>query len=206
MVCAPRALIPALLAGALLAACAANEVPLAAQTGQAQAGTSTASAATLTARGTSTPSPTPLATALVITATPLPQPVDNRTPAEYLEFAAEIHKRQADWMKSISESRARLAQDPKLLTQDSGWSTAYATLLDQGFAIAAAVDSASVPKACVAYHNQLQVQAKHLRLGADRLLTFLATMQDFNNGEANELLDAAVKTSGVLQADQLNCK
>ena len=201
-----RALIPVLLAGALVTACAANELPLAEQSAQAEAGAATANAATLVARGTSTPSPTPLATALVITATPMPQPVDNQTAAEYLEFAAEIHKRQADWIKSTSESRARLAKDAKVLTQDSSWSTAYATLLDEGFAIAAAIDSAGVPKACRAYHAQLQVQAKHLRLGADRLLTFVATMQEFNNGEADELLDTAVKTSGALQADQLACK
>lgn len=206
ILCAVRALIPGMLAGALLTACAASELPLAAQAGQVEAGASTAGAATLAARDTSTPSPTPLATALVITATPLPQPADNRTAAEYLEFAAEIHKRQADWMKSISESRAKLAQDAKLLTQDSSWSTAYAALLEEGFAIAAAIDSAGVPKACMAYHEQLQAQAKHLRLGADRLLTFVATMQDFNNGEADDLLSAAIKTSDALQANQLKCK
>lgn len=206
ILCATRALIPGLLAGALLTACAASGSSPAAQAAQAEAGASTASAATLAARGTSTPSPTPLATAFVITATPLPKPVDNRTATEYLEFASEIHKRQADWIKSIAVSRAKLAQDAKLLTQDSSWSTAYAALLEEGFAIAAAIDSAGVPKVCRAYHEQLQTQAKHLRLGADRLLTFVATMQAFNNGEADDLLSAAIKTSDELQADQLKCK
>jgi len=201
-----RTLIPGLLAGALMAACAAPASSAPGIAAQVEAAVATASAATLIARGTSTPSPTPLPTALVITATPRPQPVENLTPADYLKFAAEIHMRQAAWMKSVSESRAKLAQDPRLLTQDSEWSTAYAALLDAGFAIAAAVDSAGVPKACLAYHEELQVQAKALRLATDRLLTFVATLQDFNNGEADELLETASKNSAALQADPLRCK